>query len=376
MEQITIERKGAEIDFSYHIVWEHGFDHLPDCLSAAGLPFQKVCIITDTNVEKLYLDQVKQALAPMNKKVFSYVLPAGEEHKNLNEIQKIYGFLIREHFERKDLLIALGGGVVGDMTGFTAATYLRGVDFVQIPTTLLSQVDSSVGGKTGVDYDAYKNMVGAFYQPRLVYMNTDVLKSLPDDQFASGMGEVLKSGLIRNREFYEWIDAYTEEILEKDAKTLDHMVQECCKIKAKVVEEDPKENGVRAILNFGHTLGHAVEKLKNFTMLHGHCVGFGTVAAAWMSYQKGLIPKEDLDLILRLNETFSLPSQVSDLSVEEIITATKSDKKMEGGHIRFILLNGIGNAVIDRSISDEEMRSALQEFMSGEKTPASAGDVQ
>lgn len=363
MEQITISRKGPEIEFSYKIVWEHGFDQLAMCLAAAALPFQKVCIITDSNVEKLFLDAVKTALSPMNKKVVSYTLPAGEENKNLNEIQKIYGFLIQEHFERKDLLIALGGGVVGDMTGFTAATYLRGIDFVQIPTTLLSQVDSSVGGKTGVDYDSYKNMVGAFYQPRLVYMNTDVLKTLPDSQFSSGMGEVLKSGLLRNKDFYEWLDAYSDDILDKNSKALDQMVRECCKIKAKVVEEDPKENGVRAILNLGHTLGHAVEKLKNFTMLHGHCVGFGTVAAAWLSYRRNMISKEELDMIIRLNETFGLPCKVEDLSVEEIIQATKSDKKMEGGNIKFVLLNGIGNAIVDRSISDEDMKDALNMFM-------------
>ncbi len=363
MEKLNITRKGQEIEFSYDIVWERGFEQLPLTLAAAALPFQKVCIITDSNVEKLYLDQVKTALAPMNKTVVSFVIPAGEEHKNLGEIQKIYEFLIREHFERKDLLIALGGGVVGDMTGFAAATYLRGIDFVQIPTTLLSQVDSSVGGKTGVDFDAFKNMVGAFYQPRLVYMNSDVLKSLPDDQFSSGMGEVLKSGLIRNREFYEWIDAYSDDILDRDTKTLEHMVRECCKIKAKVVEEDPRENGVRAILNYGHTLGHAVEKLKNFTMLHGHCVGFGLAAASWMSCQRGMISDEELDMILRMNQTFGLPVSVEGLSVDDIITASKSDKKMEGGHVKFILLNGIGNAIVDRSISSEDMRTALQEFV-------------
>ncbi len=363
MESITIQRKGPEIEFSYDIVWNHGFDQLPQCLQAAGLPFQKICIVTDSNVEKLYLEEVKKALSPMNVSVLSCVIPAGEENKNLYQIQKIYEFLIKEHFERKDLLIALGGGVVGDMTGFTAATYLRGVDFIQIPTTLLSQVDSSVGGKTGVDFDAFKNMVGAFYQPRLVYMNTDVLKTLPEDQFSSGMGEVLKSGLLRNKDFYEWLDAYSDEILARDGKVLDHVVRECCKIKAAVVEEDPKENGIRAILNLGHTLGHAVEKLKNFTMLHGHCVGFGTVAAAWLSYQKGMLTKEELDTIIRMNAVFGLPSKVEDLSIDEIITATKSDKKMENGHVKFILLNGIGNAFVDRSISDEDMRSALREFL-------------
>lgn len=363
MESLTISRKGPEIEFSYRIVWEHGFDQLAYSLQSVGLPFQKICIVTDSNVEKLYLDKVKAALSPMNKTVVSYTIPAGEENKNLGEIQKIYEFLIANRFERKDLLVALGGGVVGDMTGFTAATYLRGIDFVQIPTTLLSQVDSSVGGKTGVDFDAYKNMVGAFYQPRLVYMNTDVLKTLPEAQFSSGMGEVLKSGLIRNKEFYEWIDAYSDDILDKEPDALDHMVRECCKIKAKVVEEDPKENGVRAILNLGHTLGHAVEKLMDFKMMHGHCVGFGTVAAAWLSKEKGFITEVEMDQILTLNQTFGLPNYVEGLDVDAILNATKSDKKMEGGNIKFILLRSMGDAFVDRSISDEDLKATLSHFV-------------
>ncbi len=363
MESITVSRKGPELEFSYDIVWEHGFEALAATLQNVGLPFQKICIVTDSNVAPLYLEQVKTALAPLDRTIISHIIPAGEEHKHLGEIQKIYEHLIREHFERKDLLIALGGGVVGDMTGFAAATYLRGIDFIQIPTTLLSQVDSSVGGKTGVDFDAFKNMVGAFCQPRLVYMNTDVLRTLPASQFSSGMGEVLKSGLLGNRAFYEWLDASSEAILAMDGAALDHMVRECCRIKAKVVEEDPRENGVRATLNLGHTLGHAVEKLKNFTMPHGHCVGFGTVAAAWLSCQKGMLTEEEVKTIIRLNETFGLPVQVSDLSVEDILSATKSDKKMEGGAVKFILIDGIGHAVVDRSITDADMRAALLRFI-------------
>ena len=359
MESLLLEKKGEELEFSYEIIWQHGFDRLAETLSRIGLPFRKICIVTDDNVAPLYLEQVRLALAQLDAQVFTFILPAGEEHKNLASVSTIYEYLIRNRFERKDLLLALGGGVVGDMTGFTAATYLRGIDFIQVPTTLLAQVDSSVGGKTGVDFDAYKNMVGAFYQPRLVYMNTDTLKTLPAEQFSSGMAEVIKSALIRSQTFFRWIEASTEKILSMDPDALDHMVHACCEIKASVVAEDPKENGVRAILNFGHTIGHAVEKLKNFTMLHGQCVGYGMACAAALSRSRGLITAEEEQRILDLNRVFALPNRVADLSSEEILQTTKSDKKMEAGKIKFILLRTIGEAFVDRSVTDPEVRSAV-----------------
>jgi 3-dehydroquinate synthase len=253
--------------------------------------------------------------------------------------------------------------VTGDLTGFAAATYLRGIDFIQIPTTLLAQVDSSVGGKTGVDFAQYKNMVGAFHQPRLVYMNLRTLDTLPADQFASGMGEVLKSALIRDAALWDWIAENREAVWNRAYAAMSHLIRACCRIKAGVVEEDPAEKGLRAILNFGHTLGHAIEKGRNFELLHGQCVGIGMAGAGWLSVKKGILSEEAYREILDMNLAFDLPVQVSALSAEEIVAATKSDKKMQDGKIRFILLAGIGNAVIDDSITDEELLCAARELI-------------
>lgn len=257
------------------------------------------------------------------------------------------------------MLVALGGGVVGDLAGYTAATYLRGIDFIQIPTTLLSQVDSSIGGKTGVDFDCYKNMVGAFHQPKMVYMNINTLKTLEDEQFFCGMGEILKHGLIRDADYYEWTIEHMSEIGERDLPVLKTMISASCEIKRAIVEKDPTEKGERALLNFGHTLGHAIEKLMDFRLLHGQCVALGTVAAAYISYKRGLLSAEEFFEIRDMNVGFDLPISFSGLDIEEIITVTKSDKKMEAGKIKFVLLKGIGHAFVDKTVTDDEMRDAL-----------------
>ena len=210
-----------------------------------------------------------------------------------------------------------------------------------------------------MDFDKYKNMVGAFYQPRLVYMNSETLKTLPCDQFASGMGEVLKTGLIRNRDFYGWIIEQQAQIELRNPETMDHLIRECCRVKAAVVEEDPKEQGVRAILNLGHTLGHAIEKLMNFQMLHGQCVAVGTVGAAYLSYRRGYLTEEEYLQIVRTNLAFRLPVSVRGLKQEDILGATKSDKKMEEGKIKFVLLKNIGEAVLDRSVTDQELLDTI-----------------
>lgn len=361
MESLIVERKRtAETDFSYEICLEHGFDLLSGKVAAVKAHAKKICIVADSHVAALYLDQVRSLLEAAGYHTVTFVFPAGEEQKNLETVRELYCFLIREKFERKDLLAALGGGVTGDLTGYAAATYLRGIDFVQIPTTLLAQVDSSVGGKTGVDFDAYKNMVGAFHQPRLVYMNMDTLKTLPEQQFISGMGEVLKTGLIRDRDFYEWLLKQKQQILGREPGTMARVIRECCRIKAAVVEEDPQEQGLRAILNLGHTIGHAVEKLMNFQLLHGQCVGIGTVGAAWLSMQRGWLPERDYNTIIQANQAFGLPDSVEGLNPDAILKATKSDKKMEEGRIKFVLLKGLGNAVVDRTVTDEELRGAIR----------------
>jgi len=256
----------------------------------------------------------------------------------------------------------LGGGVTGDLTGYTAATYLRGIRFVQVPTTLLSQVDSSIGGKTGVDFDCYKNMVGAFYMPKLVYMNLDTLHTLPDREFSCGMAEIVKHGIIKDKDYFNDLTKNSDKILARDFVYLADMIEKSCKIKRDVVERDPFEQGDRMLLNFGHTLGHAVEKNMNFKMLHGECVSVGSAAAAWLSVQKGMIPAEDYVKICDTMKLFGLPCRISGIKAEDILAATKSDKKMESGTIRFILLHSIGDAYVDRTVTDEEMLMALKEI--------------
>ena len=359
-QRLTVHRDGEAI---YDIVMEPDFNGLGPEVEKLGLSERKICLVTDSNVAALYLDEVATILSECCKTVLTFVFPAGEEHKNLDTVRSLYEHLILNHFDRKDLMAALGGGVVGDLCGFAAATYLRGVDFIQIPTTLLSQVDSSVGGKTGVDFDAYKNMVGAFHMPRLVYTNLATLKTLDGEQFSSGMGEVIKHGLIKNREYYGWLKANRDRILTRDPSVCEEMVLESNRIKRDVVEQDPTEQGERALLNFGHTLGHAVEKLKDFSMFHGHCVGAGCVAAAKISAQRGLISEEEVRDIRDTMLQFSIPVAVDGLETGEVIRATLNDKKMDAGVVKFVLLNEIGKAYVDRTVTEAEMKAGLEYIM-------------
>lgn len=347
----------------YNIVFDTSFDGLSDSVSELGFNGRKIAVITDSNVKPLYGDEVVSILKSVSDKVFIYEIPAGENNKNLSEINKIYSFLIENHFDRHDLLIALGGGVVGDMTGFTAATYLRGISFIQIPTTLLAQTDSSIGGKTGVDFDGYKNMIGAFHMPSLVYTNISTLNTLSDRQFASGFAEVMKHGLIKDQNFYTWLIENMYEISDKDQDVTLEMIRRSCEIKKAVVEKDPTEKGDRALLNFGHTIGHAIEKAKNFELLHGECVALGCVAAAFMSWKKELISMEEYYEIRDMFVPFNLPISIEDIDPEEVIRLTKSDKKSDSNKIRFILLKGIGKAFITTDITDEDMKKALDEII-------------
>ncbi len=352
-----------ENDFSYRICFHQDFDQIVEELKKDQIEFYRACIVTDSVVGALYADKLSEALKAYCHKVTVYTFPAGEEHKNLEVIQSIYEHLILEGFDRKDMLIALGGGVTGDMTGFAAATYLRGIRFIQVPTTLLAQVDSSIGGKTGVDFRQYKNMVGAFHQPSLVYMNLSAYRTLNEEQFACGMAEVIKSGMLADRGYFHWLMEHHQEILEKNEDVLADMILRCCEIKRDVVEEDPTEQGIRALLNLGHTIGHAVEKLMNFSMLHGQCVAVGYVAAAYISLQRGMISTEDLYNIEKINHMFQLPVRIHGLKDTEILSATKKDKKMSRGNIKFILLNGIGEAVVDKTVTDEELLSGIRYIM-------------
>lgn len=346
----------------YDIVFERSFEGLWEELAELGAAEKRICIVTDSQVDALYGETVLKLLEGKCAKAVKYVFQAGEAYKTLDTVKGVYTFLIEEKFDRKDLLLALGGGVVGDLTGYTAATYLRGIDFVQVPTTLLAQVDSSIGGKTGVDFDGYKNMVGAFKMPRLVYMNLSVLNSLEDRQYFAGFAEVMKSALIKDASFYEWLIEKMYEICEKDMDVVEEMVMRCCGIKKAVVEKDPTEQGERALLNLGHTIGHAIEKAKNFELYHGECVALGTVAAAFISWKKEMLSMEEYYEIRDMFVPFYLPISVEGIVPEEILKLTRSDKKMAAGKIKFILLKKIGKAVIDTSVTDEEILAAIREI--------------
>lgn len=346
----------------YDIVFSQGWEELKEELTEMELSEKKLCIVTDGNVDAIYGSAVMDVINPCCKKVVKYVFPAGEENKNLDTVKKVYEFLIKEKLDRKDVLIALGGGVVGDLTGFVAATYLRGIEFIQVPTTLLAQADSSIGGKTGVDFDGYKNMVGAFKMPKLVYMNFETLKTLDERQYFSGFAEIMKHGLIKDADFYEWLIENMYEICERDLPTLSEMLMKSCMVKKLVVEKDPTEQGERALLNLGHTIGHAIEKAKNFELFHGECVALGTVAAAYVSWKKELLSMEEYYEIRDMFVPFCLPISVDGIDPEEVLRLTKSDKKMQGDSIRFVLLKKIGKAVIDTSVTEDEIRNAIKEI--------------
>lgn len=355
-EQLTVhDPSGSPV---YEIVIEKDFTRLPSCICDAGLQGRRVCIVSDSKTAPLYAEEVRTMLSGISPQTELFVFPEGELHKTLDTVRSLYAFLIEKKFDRKDYLVALGGGVVGDLTGFAAATYLRGIAFVQVPTTLLAQSDSSVGGKTGVDFDGFKNMVGAFCMPKLVYMNVSALKTLDERTYLSGMGEVIKHGYIRDREFLDYIVSHADPIKERDPEVLMKTALGNCSIKRAVVEEDPTEKGIRALLNFGHTLGHAIEKQLAGAMYHGECVAVGMAGAAYISYLKGNLTMEEVEGIRKTLQSVSLPVS-AEFDLEEALQATKNDKKMQNGSIRFVLLRRIGEAYLDTTVTMDEMRSAL-----------------
>lgn len=344
----------------YNIVIDNSFEKLSNYINQLNIENRRICIITDSNVAPIYLKTVTQEITKTGNAVYSCVIPAGETNKNLKTIETIYEFLIQNKFDRKDYLVALGGGVVGDMTGYAAATYLRGINFIQIPTTLLAQVDSSIGGKTGVDFNCYKNMVGAFHQPSLVFINTATLTTLSKRLFNSGLGEIIKHGFIKDSDYYRWLIDNVTEISNLNPEIIEEMIYVSCNIKRLVVEKDPTEQGERALLNFGHTLGHAIENLCNFQLYHGECVILGCICAINLCVMRGFLSKEDLNEAISLFERFNFPTKVSGMTSEDILRISKNDKKMDANKIKFILLECIGNGFIDKTVSDEEILEATK----------------
>jgi 3-dehydroquinate synthase len=320
----------------------------------------RVLIVSNEVVAPLYLHKVQAALGDMQCDVI--VLPDGEHTKTLQTLSLIYDKLLEGRHERSSTLIALGGGVVGDITGFAAATYQRGVNFIQIPTTLLSQVDSSVGGKTGVNHPLGKNMIGAFYQPQCVLADTDVLASLPPRELRAGIAEVIKYGLIDNLPFFEWLETHIEALLAGDKDLLAEAVRVSCADKARIVAADEKEGGVRALLNLGHTFGHAIENGMGYGVwLHGEAVATGMVMAADLSARLGYITWQQAARAKALIERAGLPVVPPEqMSAQDFLKLMSFDKKVQGGKIRFILMQGLGGSVIESNIDASMLEQTLE----------------
>ena len=329
-------------------------------LVAPHLDLPKAAIVTNTTVAPLYLRQLSEALRARGVEVISIVLEDGERYKDWATLNRIYDALLEHRCERRSTLIALGGGVIGDLTGFAAATYMRGIPFIQIPTTLLAQVDSSIGGKTGINHPLGKNMIGAFYQPRLVLADTAVLATLPPRELSAGLAEVIKHGLIRDEGFFAWLEQNVENLLACDRPALAHAVLRCCEIKATVVVEDEREAGVRALLNFGHTFGHAIESALGYgNWLHGEAVAAGMAMAADLSRRMGCIAQADVDRVVDLLRRARLPVVQPGVAPERMLELMALDKKTEGGKLRFILLDRIGAASIRADVPAAALQQAL-----------------
>jgi 3-dehydroquinate synthase len=323
---------------------------------------KQVLIVTNETVAPLYLEQTLTAFK--DYKVASVILPDGEQYKNLTVLNQIFDKLLADHFDRQATLVALGGGVVGDMTGFAAACYQRGVAFIQIPTTLLAQVDSSVGGKTGVNHSLGKNMIGAFHQPQCVIIDTDTLDTLDNRQLSAGLAEVIKYGLINDLEFFEWLENNVEDLLARDSQALSFAIARSCQNKAKIVAEDERESGRRALLNLGHTFGHAIETGMGYgKCLHGEAVAIGICLAAEFSAQLGWLVNDDVNRIKTLIEKMALPTSIPKaLTVEQILQLMQVDKKVRDGKVRLVLLKNIGQAIITDQYDSQLLKNTLHKY--------------
>ncbi len=322
----------------------------------------KVLIVSDEHVDKEgYPDEIIGLLSD-SFSVDKLILPPGESTKCLSQAETVLNRLLSLNFNRNDVIIGLGGGVIGDLTGFCASVYKRGIPFVLLPTTLLSMVDSSIGGKTAVDFGGVKNSVGAFYMPSLVYAATNTLKTLPEREYYAGFAEVMKAGLLADEEFYVWLIDNLYEISDKDPETLIHMIEKAAGIKKEIVARDPFEHGDRVLLNLGHTIGHAIESYFNGEYLHGECVALGCVAAAFISWKKNMIPMEQYYEIRDFFVPFNLPISIVVDDIEPIKKLLLNDKKNTAGSVNMVLLEKVGKAVYVKNIEDELITAAINEL--------------
>ena len=325
------------------------------------LPNRKIAIVSNETVAPIYLDQLISTLSVDQENIYSCILPDGEQYKNYKSWLKILDFLAENNFNRTDLLISLGGGVICDMTGFAAASWMRGIDFIQVPTSLLAQVDASVGGKTGINHSKGKNLIGAFHQPKAVIINTSTLKTLPLREFKSGLGETIKYGLINQIEFKYWLERNASDILNQDLSTLTQLIAQCCQFKADIVQLDERESGIRALLNLGHTFAHAIETLTSYTRYtHGEAVAIGMVIAAELSdvlkLSNGSLRKETQKHLHDFRLLTMLPN---DLDAQQLLNLMRLDKKVVNNSHRLILMKSLGDALIQKDVCEEDILQAI-----------------
>jgi len=341
-------------DASYDILIGCGIlSSLGSRCAAIGLS-SRVAVITNQTVNVLYGEVVRNSLAEAGCAVSVIEIPDGEVYKNAETLSHVYDALIESGLDRKSFIVALGGGVVGDLAGFAAATYLRGIPFVQVPTTLLAQVDSSVGGKTAIDHPRGKNLIGAFYQPRLVLIDVDTLATLPEREYRAGLAEVIKYGVAIDLSFFEYLEQHVDEIASMDQDCLETMIRRCCQIKSHVVELDEKESGLRAVLNYGHTLGHAFEMLAGYCeFVHGEAIALGMVQAARISARLGHCAATDIERIESLIVRFGLRTQPPTVERQGLLDAILTDKKSKDGAISFICNVGIGSFAVEQLLPEE-----------------------
>ena len=355
MQNLTV----ALADRSYPIYVGAGLLEVPD-LILRHLPQERIAVVTNTTVASLFLQRLSTTLHAAGVEILPIVVPDGEAHKNAETLNSIFDALIAARSERKTVILALGGGVVGDLAGFAAATYQRGVPYIQVPTTLLAQVDSAVGGKTAINHARGKNMIGAFYQPLAVVSDTDTLATLPDRELAAGIAEVVKYGLIRDARFFVWLEQHIDALNRRQPESLEHAIVTSCRTKAEIVGLDERESGPRAMLNFGHTFGHAIEAGVGYgDWLHGEAVACGMVIAARLSQQLGFLESADVARIVDVLRRAKLPLRRPDLGFERYLELMGHDKKVEGGKIRFILLRAIGDSFVTADVPLSALRDAL-----------------
>lgn len=341
----------------YSILCADDFNALQEGITAVCQP-SSICVVTDSHIAPIYLEIIKNIggqIAPVCEHIFE----AGEFSKNIKTVTAIYDTFLANKIDRSSLVIALGGGVVGDIAGFAASSYMRGIPFIQIPTTVVAQNDSSIGGKVGVDYLNYKNIVGAFHNPLLVYINTSTLKTLPKGELIGGISEIIKHALIYDADFFEYLKAHKDEILALEGSVIQEMTYRSCKVKCAFVEEDPKEAGIRKVLNFGHTVGHAIETLSEFKYSHGECVAYGIVAASYISYKRNLIDLKKVEGVIEICRSFGLLQSLIDYDASDIWQYMSYDKKKAHGKVSFILLEDIGAPLIVKDIQQEEIKEVM-----------------